>query len=313
MGCCIEKAIYSPQVAARAVQVAPSSVNNDGKDCIQLLDVKVVEYKDPPPLIYLKCKEKLKPDGFLTCLYSMTGDLPALTRDLSYIDEKGQTALMCALVNGMNVAAMRLLDYKCLPHHVDPNGITALTLACKKHAPDVAIELIRMGVDVNVVSVVTRESILSWAVFTRKVRVVHALLDCGRLINIDKRDYTGSNALMYACQKGLPVIAMRLLPITCDINSAFGEDAYWRILRLDTPKFKSMIKVIYKLIKCDYNEESLGDFNTMYKSVTDVNERNNLFILIRSKQHVRQKWGIYKQAKRYFPSPLSFIICDYVY
>lgn len=125
------------------------------------------------------------------------------------------TALTVAIERKMPDIAKELLKYKLNLNMRDFYGRTPLMLAIDNKLGDVAQILIEKGVDIHSVSS-KKETALSLASFRGLDEIVHQLLERGALVNHQDRD--GNTPLIKAVMSGYQKVVEKLLEYGADVN-----------------------------------------------------------------------------------------------
>lgn len=156
--------------------------------------------------------------ALLACGYKMeTLALKLISTGIDLVNETGDTALMWACVNQMDLVVSRLIDTgRCFINNADHCGDTALILACRIRATSIALELIATGCDLDHVNKKGNSALLE-ACANRADTIALRLINAGCAVN-HVNSTTGDTALILACANEMKDVALKLISKGCSLN-----------------------------------------------------------------------------------------------
>lgn len=157
----------------------------------------------------LRYNINLKDEGGVTPLLwsTLRGDVKTVElllkngADVDAMDKnEGQTPLMVAAANGIDVAMVPLIQYRAKLDLRDKKGRTALFLAVAQNRPSAIGILLAAGADPNIGERSQGLSVVSAAAFQNNPAILAALIDAGA--DVTQPDFRGLSALEHAAASG---------------------------------------------------------------------------------------------------------------
>ncbi|MDB6080901.1 MAG: ankyrin repeat-containing protein, partial [Chlamydiia bacterium] len=143
--------------------------------------------------------------------------------DVNSKDKDGNRALFVAFEKAsdgnaeMKEIICKLIASKADIHAVDKNGVSVFSWACQLGFEDIAIDLIKQGVDINKAAA-DGKTALYFATESKLSLVVDKLLEMKVIIDPQYADEDGDTLFMKACDAGLENFALQLIEMGTDVH-----------------------------------------------------------------------------------------------